>query len=181
VVDQKEVGSYVRDHGGVTSNGISVPDLSARFLPPIADMRRMTAVEDRNVEFVRLLWSTTHRAGITPALRLADPDIEWSLHFVPGRIFDTEELRVFLTKLQGERQLLAAYLLRVRSKGDVVLASGSFRWGSIDGGLSDFQGHWVYWFKRGRLASGRSFRTLGEASEAFNAVDDRSRSAFPAE
>ena len=180
-MDQKEVSSYVRDHGGVAPTVARYQNCRFGSRRPIDDVRPMTGVEDRNVEFVRLLWSTTQRNGITPAMRLADPDVEWSLHFVPGRVFDTEDLRKFLTKLQGERQLLAAHLLRVRSKGDFVLASGSFRWGSLDGGLSDFQGHWVYQFKGGRLASGRSFRTLSEAFEAFNAVQERSQSAYPAE
>jgi ketosteroid isomerase-like protein len=141
----------------------------------------MATIEDRNVEFVRSLWKATQRRGIAPALRLVDPETEWSLHFVPGRVFDTEELGDFLAKIQGERELLAAHLLRLRSKGDVVLASGSFRWGSVDGGLSDFQGHWVYEFRYGRLASGRSYRTLSEAVEAFDAVHERSGSTSSAE
>ena len=141
----------------------------------------MTALEDRNIEVVRELWTATHRDGIKAGMRLVDGDAEWSLHFVPGRIFSTAELRDFLTKLQGERQLLAAHLLRVRSKGDVVLASGSFRWGSVDGGISDFQGHWVYEVKDGRIACGRSHRTLGEALHAFDSLYKRSQSARPAE
>jgi ketosteroid isomerase-like protein len=143
--------------------------------------RPVTATEDRNVDLVRALWTATHRDGIVAALRLVDPEVEWSLYFVPGRTFDTGELRDFLGKLQGERELLAAHLHRLQSKDNFVLASGSFRWGSIDGGLSDFQGHWLYEFDERRLARGRSYRTLGEALTALDGLGERTRSASSAE
>jgi hypothetical protein len=85
-------------------------------------------------------------------------------------VFRTGELRDFLLKLQGERQLLAAHALRFHSRDDRVLASGSFRWGSVDGGLSDFQGHWLYEFEDGRLVRGASFPSLAEALVAFEGV-----------
>jgi hypothetical protein len=131
-------------------------------------------MEERNIEFVRSLWAATHRDGIRAALSIVDPDIEWSLYFVPGRVFRTDELREFLVKLQGERQLLAAHAFRFRSRENLVLASGSFRWGSVDGGLSDFQGHWLYEFDDGRLLRGASFRSLGEAVVAFEGAYERS-------
>jgi hypothetical protein len=97
-----------------------------------------------------------------------------SLYFVPERVFRTDELRDFLVKLQGDRRLLGAHALRLRADENLVLASGSFRWGSPDGGLSDFQGHWLYEFEDERLIRGRSFRTLGEAVEAFEGAYERS-------
>ena len=138
----------------------------------------MTAVDERNAEFVRTLWTTTQKRGISAALRLVDPRVEWSLYFVPGRVFDTEEFRDFLTKLEGDRELLGAHVLRLQAKGNLVMASGSFRWGSLDGGLFDFQGHWVYEFNERELVRGWSYRTLGEALVAFDSEHERSPSAF---
>jgi ketosteroid isomerase-like protein len=131
-------------------------------------------MEERNSEVVRLLWGTTHRRGIKAALDLVEPDVGWSLYFVPGVVFSTEELCDFLLRLQGDRQLLAAQMLRLKASGDCVLASGSFRWGSVDGGLSDFQGHWLYEFEGGRLVRGTSFRALDEAVVAFEGAYERS-------
>ena len=92
---------------------------------------------------------------------------------MPGHIFTTGELRQFLIKLQGERYLLGADLHRIEGGNDLVLASGSFRWGSADGGLSDFQGHWLYEFERGRA---RAWLVLPDPERCATGVRRRARS-----
>jgi ketosteroid isomerase-like protein len=134
-------------------------------------------VEDPNVEVVRALWAAVEQGGIEAALNVAEPDVEWIPHFGAGQAFRTDELLEFLRAFQGDRHVVIGMPYWIRSKGDFVLASGTFRQRSPGGDLHDFQIQWLYEFSNGKLVRARSFARLAEALEAFEAAGEGTQPA----
>jgi ketosteroid isomerase-like protein len=122
--------------------------------------------EEDNVRFVRALWAAIAEGGLEASLELTAPEVEWRPHAAGGRVLTSEQLLQFFSEFQGERQLLEAMPYSFHSRGDFVLASGSFR---LRGGarMTEFQIHFVYEFKDGRLVRGTTYATRGEAIAAM--------------
>jgi ketosteroid isomerase-like protein len=126
--------------------------------------------EQDNLKFVRSLWAAIGEGGLEAALELTEPDVEWRLHAAGGRVLTSRDLLQFFHDFQGERVLLEARPYSFHAHGDLVLASGSFRLRDRDR-MSEFQIHFVYEFREGRLQRGTSFATRAEALTAMGIGD----------
>jgi len=118
------------------------------------------------VRLVRRLWEAVAERGLEGALALTEPDVEWIPHAAGGRVLTSQELLAFFTEFQGEQHIAEARLYSVSVEGDAVLASGSFRLKG-DGGISDFQIHFVYEFEGERLVRGSTYATKADALDAI--------------
>jgi ketosteroid isomerase-like protein len=118
--------------------------------------------EKDNVRYVRSLWAAIEEGGLEQALELTDPDVEWRPHAAGGRVLTSDELLRFFREFKGERQLLQAKPYTFKAKGNLVLASGSFRLSGRDS-ITEFQIHFVYEFVDGRLKRGTTYASRNEA------------------
>jgi ketosteroid isomerase-like protein len=123
--------------------------------------------ENENEAAVRALWAASRDGGTDEALALLEPDAEWRLHIYPDRVLSTAEFAETLHRIERDRRVTSAHLHHLEAQGDIVLASGSFRWTGDDGGISDFRGYWVYECVGGRIVRGQSFADWSEAVTAF--------------
>lgn len=128
--------------------------------------------EQDNVKFVRSLWAAIEEGGLERSLELTEPNVEWRPHATGGRVLTSDELLRFYHEFQGERQLLQATPYSFKSRGDYVLASGSFRLSGRDR-ITEFQIHFVYEFVDGRLVRGTTYASRREALRAagMNSID----------
>jgi ketosteroid isomerase-like protein len=129
-----------------------------------------TMSEEQNLRFVRELWEVIEEHGVEAALERTDPEVEWKPHPADGRVLTSGELLRFFREFQGEREFLEAKPYSFRAKGDLVLASGSFRLRGPDR-LSEFQIHWVYEFENGSLVRATSYAKRTEALEAIGLTE----------
>jgi hypothetical protein len=131
--------------------------------------RAGTVSEEENLNFVREIWASIDRGGVEAALELT-PGVRWRPHPANGKIFTSEELLQFFREFQGEREFLEAKPYSFHAKGNLVLASGSFRLRGRDR-LSEFQIHWVSEFEDDRLVQATSFASRREAIEAMGITE----------
>jgi hypothetical protein len=129
--------------------------------------------EEEHLNFVRKIWASIERGGIEAAFELT-PGVRWRPHAAEGRVLTSEELLEFFRGFQGERQLLEAKPYSFHAKGDLVLASGSFRLRGRDR-LSEFQIHWVYEFEGDNLVQATSFGSRPEAVSAMGMTDEEAQ------
>jgi ketosteroid isomerase-like protein len=121
---------------------------------------------ESQVRLVRRLWEAVEESGLEAALAITDPDVEWIPHAAGGRVLTSQELLAFFEEFQGEQHVAEARLYSVSVEGEAILASGSFRLKG-DGGISDFQIHFVYEFEDERLVRGSMYATKADALDAI--------------
>jgi ketosteroid isomerase-like protein len=126
--------------------------------------------EKDNVRFVRSLWAAIEEGGLEHALELTDPRVEWRPH-AAGRTLTSDDLLRFFREFKGERQLLQAKPYSFKAKGNLVLASGSFRLSGRDR-ITEFQIHFVYEFVDGRLVRGATYASRNEALRVAGMTGD---------
>ena len=131
--------------------------------------RTGTMSEQQNLKFVREVWASIDNGGVEAALELT-PGVEWRPHAAEGRTLTSEELLRFIRDFQGDREFLEAKPYSFHARGDLVLASGSFRLRGRER-LSEFQIHWIYEFDEGKLARATSFGSRREALDAMGLTE----------
>jgi hypothetical protein len=130
-----------------------------------------TLSEQENLRFVRRIWTAIDRGGIEGALELTEPGVEWRPHLGEGLVLTTAQALEFFREYQGDRELLEAKPYSFAAKGNLVLASGSFRLRGRER-LMDFQIHWLYEFEGTRLLRASSFGTRREALAAMGVTEE---------
>jgi ketosteroid isomerase-like protein len=122
-------------------------------------------VEGKPIEQVRALWAAYARGGVEAMHRaVGDTPVEWiplsAREPVPAEHFWGE---------WGRRQTeqVSVTVHSFEEHGDCVIAHGSMRTFS-EGGFSDVQPSWVYFFRDGVLVRGAGFATREEALKAVS-------------
>ena len=130
----------------------------------VGNPKQPSMSEKDNVRYVRSLWAAIEEGGLEGALEMTEPGVEWKPHAAGGKVLTSEELLRFFHEFQGQRQLLEARPYSFDARGDIVLASGSFRLRGES--LVEFQIHFVYEFEDGRLVRATTYASRREALTA---------------
>ena len=111
------------------------------------------------------MWRSYAAGGLDALLEHCEADVEWMPHGAGRMLHGSDELRAFFAEQAalGERREVTVY--EIEGMGDTVLMTGALRV-VRRGRLTESQLAWVYQFREGRLRSGVSYPTRGEALRA---------------
>jgi len=123
-------------------------------------------VEGKPIEQVRALWAAYARGGVDAMQRVVgDAQVEW----IPlGAEAPVEPERFWGEWGRRQTEQVSITVHSYEEHGDCVVAHGSMRTFS-EGGFSDVQPSWVYFFRDGRLVRGAGYATREQALEAVAA------------
>ena len=122
-------------------------------------------MEGKPIEQVRAMWAAYARGGVEAMHRVVgDADVEW----IPLGADDPVPAERFWGDWgRSQTEQVSVTVHSFEEHGDCVIAHGSMRTFS-EGGFSDVQPSWVYFFRDGVLVRGAGFPTREAALEAIS-------------
>jgi hypothetical protein len=128
-------------------------------------LRAWPAVEGKPIEQVRAIWAAYARGGVEAMHRLVgDTLVEW----IPlGMDEPVPPERFWGEWGHNQTEQVSVTVHFYEERGDCVIAHGSMRTFS-EGGFSDVQPSWVYFFRDGVLVRGAGYPTREEALKAVS-------------